>query len=211
MKSYAASLLVLAASMLIPHFAEADEEEEQWLVELRNSGTYKKGIDHAVDVIERAYDIGAVGGASQWMLIHEYHRQAATAKGCRTGAKLAAKSASTCPKLGGSKPGVVSKDLNADKKRALEPAATALRPELVRRVLTTVHSYGYANGLEYGWRKNDGDVAWTGRYYKACMEFADDANIEKQCANAADQWAATEIARLKKQARAKQLPIPESR
>ena len=57
----------------------------------------------------------------------------------------------------------------------------------------------------------DGDVAWTGRYYKACMEFADDSNIEKQCANAADQWAATEMTRLKNQARAKQLPIPESR
>ena len=81
----------------------------------------------------------------------------------------------------------------------------------MRRVLTTVHSYGYANGLEYGWRKNDGDIAWTGRYYKACMEFTGDKNIEKQCANAADQWAASEMTRLKKQARAKQLPIPESR
>ena len=76
-------------------------------------------------------------------------------------------------------------DLDRGTDQQALPAATALRPELVRRVLTTVHSYGYANGLEYGWRKNDGDVAWTGRYYKACMEFADDANIEKQCANAA--------------------------
>lgn len=211
MRGFPATLLVLAMGLSTPIVAQADSEQGQWLVELRNSVTYKEGLERAVGVIEHAYDIGAVGGASQWTMIHENFRQAASSKGCTTGARLAGKSAAACPKLGGPKPGVLSESYGADRKRALEPAAESARPALLRQMLATVHSYGYAHGLEYGWRKNEGNIAWKGRYYKVCMEFADDSDIEKRCASAADRWAATEITRLQNQARAKKLPIATSR
>lgn len=209
MRVVGAALLVFVVGVVFPGAGAAEETQEQWLVELRNSGTYKKGLDRAVDVIEHAFDIGAVGGASQWRTIHEYYREAATSKGCKAGAKFVGTSPYDCPKLTGKQPGVLSPDYAADRARALEPAENAARPDLVRRVLTSVYQYGYAHGLEYGWRKNDGDVAWTGRYYKACMEYAAESNIEKQCAKAADTWAGSEIERLKRLARQKRLPIPE--
>lgn len=57
---------LLCAWFLLPSPATAQEPEhdEQWLVELRNSGSYKKGMEQVREKIESMYDKGAVKGAA---------------------------------------------------------------------------------------------------------------------------------------------------
>jgi len=202
-------LPLLLCTWLLPSFAAADDPEskEQWLVELRNSGTYKKGMKVVREKIEFAYDLGAVAGASQWDGIHDYYIDLARAKGCQKGTPYANGPVKACHKVSKAQPKVVSNRYKKGKGEIVTMSLESMYPDLVRKVLFVIYDYGYVQGMKHGVRSHNDQLRWAQTYYKSCVERANDAEHEPACAEASKIWADALLEKLGKQIEAHGLPV----
>ncbi len=135
--------------------APTGDPEAIALDQLRHSATYRKGLDEALEALERAYDIGAIEGASQYGDLNDYYLAQAISRGCVQGAKLKAKPVSNCPKEMEGNPPILSDEFPAEQKRALAPAQSAVNPDAASEVLDAMYRRGYAHGLIYSWRTHN--------------------------------------------------------
>ena len=202
-------LPLLLCTWLLPSFAAADDPEskEQWLVELRNSGTYKKGMKEVREQIEFVYDLGAVAGASQWDAIHDYYIELARAKGCKKGAPYADGPIKACHEVSKAQPKLLGPPYKEGRTKIVALSLESLDPELVRKVLFVIYDYGYVQGMKHGLRKHNDDLRWAQSFYKSCVARANDAEHEPACAKASKSWSEALLKRLRTQVEAHGLPV----
>ena len=205
-------LLALCLVLWLPSLAAAEEAreapqtEEEWLKELRGSGSYREGLDKVRELVERAYDLGGIAGASHWEGVHQYYTGVARAKGCERGKPLADGPVEVCHQLAGPEPKMVGRNYKEGMADTVALAEQTAYPALVRRVLVVLYDYGYVQGMKYGLRSHNDDIRLAQTYYRACMAHASDARGEPTCANSSKKWANELLARLKKQIEAHGLP-----
>lgn len=198
----------LCAWFLLPSPATADEPEydEQWLVELRNSGSYKKGMEQVREKIESMYDKGAVRGAAQWDAIHGYFIELARAKGCKKGAPYSEGPVKACHQVSRAEPKILSPSYKKGREDIIALSLQSLYPSLVRKVLFVIYDYGYVQGMKHGLRKYNDDLLWAQTYYKSCVARANDAVHEPACAEASKEWSEALLERLRTQVESHGLP-----
>jgi hypothetical protein len=198
----------LWAWLLLPSLAAAEEvaPDEQWLANLRGSGTYKEGLSAVRAKIESAYDLGAVAGAVHWESIHDYYIELARAKGCKKGTPYAAGPVKACRRVSKAEPRLVGVRYKEGRKAVVALSQDTLYPALVRRVLFVIYDYGYVQGMKHSLRHHNDDLRWTQAYYKSCVNRANDAEHEPVCANASKAWSEAHLKRLRKQVESHGLP-----
>jgi len=201
--------LLLCAWFLLPSLVAADEpdRDEQWLATLRNSGTYQKGMNQVREKIEFPYDRGAVNGASHWDTIHAYYIELARAKGCKTGAPVADGPVKACHQVSTVEPKLLGPSYKKGREEIIALSMESLYPALVRKVLFVINDYGYVQGLKHGLRKYNDDLVWGQTHYKSCVQRANDATHEPDCAEASKGWSAALLERLRKQVESHGLPV----
>ena len=198
----------LCAWLLLPSLAGAEEsaDYEQWLVALRHSGSYQKGMKHVREKIEFSYDMGAVKGASHWETIHGYYIGLARAKGCKRGTPYADGPVKACHKVSTPEPKLLGPPYNKGRDEIVALSLESLYPALVRKVLFIIYDYGYVQGMKHVLRKNNDDLRWAQSYYKSCIARANNAAQEPACARASKAWSERLLNRLRKQIEAHGLP-----
>ncbi|MGB5701253.1 MAG: hypothetical protein WBM48_00425 [Polyangiales bacterium] len=204
--------LVLCLSMWLPSIAAAEAgskapaTEDEWVKALRGSGSYREGLDAVRELVERAYDLGGIAGASHWEDVHEYYSGVARAKGCQRGKPFADGPVKACHQVTGSEPGVVGPDYKDGMAKTVSLAEETLYPSLVKRVLVVLYDYGYVQGMKYGLRFHNDDIRLAQTYYRSCMARANDAKGEAPCAESSKKWADKLLARMRQQIEAHGLP-----
>jgi hypothetical protein len=173
--------------------------EEQWLVELRNSASYKKGLEAMHGNVDFAYDQGAVRGAKHWETVHRYYLDLATANGCKDGMRLAEGPVRSCQNVPSLAPALGGAPYEEGKKEVMNLAREALRPARAQSVLLSIFDYGYIQGMRHGLRVHNDDLEWKQAYYQACVTRANDAAAEPTCSEKAKAWSAAVLERIKKQ------------
>ncbi|KPK16007.1 MAG: hypothetical protein AMJ62_07420 [Myxococcales bacterium SG8_38] len=192
-------------SLFVAPFATAEEEkqqpktEEQWLVELRNSATYKKGAELIRQRIDFAYDAGAVRGAKHWETAHAYYVDLAGANGCKKGMELADDPVKSCRKVSGPEPALRGDRYEKGRAEISALSAEALRPARAQSVLINIYDYGYVQGLEHGLRARNESMEWTQRYYASCITRANKADAEPVCSRESKAWSAAAFEKLRAQ------------
>jgi hypothetical protein len=178
--------LLLCAWFLLPSLVAADEpaRDAQWHATLRNSGSYKTGMNQVREKIEFAYDRGAVNGASRWETIHGYYLELARAKGCKTGVPFADGPVKACHQVSTVEPKLLGPTYSQGREEIIALSMDSVYPALVRKVLFVIYDYGYVQGVKHGLRKYNDDLVWAQTYYKSCVERANDAAHEPACAEA---------------------------
>lgn len=189
-----------------PTSAEEAKTDEQWLLRLRNSASYKKGLIEVRKNVEAVYDSGAVNGATHWEDIHNYYIELARATGCKKGAGDAGGPSNECPKVSKAKPELLGTDYKTGKDQVIAIARETAYPNLVRQVLLTIYDYGYVQGMKHGLRSHNDNLRWKQAYYKACVERAKDAKREPVCAEASSAWSEALLKRLGKDMESHGLP-----
>jgi hypothetical protein len=202
-------LFVVCACFFLPLLAAADEPEhnEEWLVELRHSGSYKKGLEQVREKIEFAYDVGAIRGASQWDAIHGYFIELARAKGCKKGAPFADGPVKECHVVSRAEPKLLGPSYKKGREEIIALSRESLYAALVRKVLFVIYDYGYVQGAKHSLRKYNDDLLWARTYYKSCVARANDAEHEPACADASKAWSEALLNRLGKQVESHGLPV----
>ena len=198
----------LCAWLLVPSLADAegDAGDEQWLVALRHSGSYQKGMKHVREKLELSYDMGAVNGASHWETIHDYYIGLARAKGCKKGTPYADGPVKACHKMSKSEPKLLGAPYKKGRDEIVALSLESLYPGLVRKVLFVIYDYGYVQGMKHVLRKNNDDLRWTQAFYKSCFARANDAAHEPACARASKAWSEGLLNGLRRQIEAHGLP-----
>jgi hypothetical protein len=199
-------------SMLLPSTVGAEERsnqpqtQEQWLKALRGSGSYRQGLMDVRRLVEKAYDLGAIAGASHWEDMHEYYDGRARAKGCETGMPFAEGPTKACHRVTGPEPELVGRDYNEGIVEAVALAKGTSHPALIDGVLRLLYDYGYVQGLKHGIRVHNDDLRLGQSYYRACMSRANDSKGEPACAEGSKAWAAETLERLWKRIEGHGLP-----
>lgn len=204
---------LLAAFVLAPTLAtaeapkaEAPLTEEQRLVKLRNSGTYKQGLERANSKIEHAYDLAAVKGSAHWEAIHSYYLELAKATGCKTGKPHATGPVKACHKPSVDEPQLLGDGYKSGRREITAYSKESLYSELVGRVLFVVYDYGYVQGMKHGIRLHNDELRWAQTFYKSCMARVNDAQHEPTCARASTKWSEGLLEKLRAQIESHGLP-----
>lgn len=199
-------LVALAAVSLLSLRAAANEgapakpkTEEQWLAELRNSASYKKGLEAMHADVDLAYDRGAIRGAKHWETIHRYYLDLGAARGCKDSLQFVQGPIRTCEKVAATAPALRGTPYEEGQKEITDFVKEAGRPVRARSVLLSIFDYGYVQGLRHGLRFHNDDLEWKEAYYKACITRANEAEAEPLCAERAKIWSASVLENLKKQ------------
>jgi hypothetical protein len=210
-KALAFSLLMGA---LLPLAAAAEERpsgpqaEEQWLKALRGSTTYRQGLGDVRSLVEKAYDLGAIAGASHWEDMHEYYDGLARAKGCERGMPFARGPTKACHRVVAPEPALTGRDYHEGMATAVKLAEETSYPELIEEILRVLYDYGYIQGLKHGIHVRNDDIRLAQSYYRACMSRANDAKGEPACAEGSKAWAAETLEHLRKQIEGHSLTRP---
>lgn len=199
---------LLSACILCPSLVAADapEHDAEWLTALRNSGTYRQGLEQASAKIEHAYDLGAVNGATKWDTIHQFYVELASAKGCEKGTQFADGPVEACRKVSTAEPKLLGATYKTGKMALLEISRAAAYSELVGRVLLVIYDFGYVQGMKHASRAHNAQLRWAQTYYQSCVARANDAMHEPTCARASTKWADALISKLHAQVEAHGLP-----
>jgi len=133
--------LLVCTWALLPSLAAADEPENgaRWLVELRNSGSKKKGMQEVREKIESVYDLGAVAGASQWDAIHDYYIEVARTKGCQKGTPYADGPVKACHKR-------IERANDAEHEPVCAKASKTWADALLRKLRKQIEAHGLPVG-----------------------------------------------------------------
>lgn len=202
--------MVLGAAILFVltnvALAEEAKTDAQWLKELRGSGTYRQGMAYVERVVEAAYDIGAIAGASHWEDVHAYYTRLARSKGCTRGSRSDGERVRACPRVSSVEPSLLGADYRDGKREVDKLALQTSYPDLLQRVLAVLYEYGYVQGMKHGMRVHDEDIRLRQTYYRACVERAQDAALEPVCAEASKAWARRLLARLNERIEAHGIP-----
>lgn len=210
-KALAFSLLV---AVLLPRAAAAEERpsgpqtQEQWLKALRGSSTYRQGLGDVRSLVEKAYDSGAVAGASHWEDMHEYYEGLARAKGCEKGMPFAEGPTKACHRVAGPEPALTGRDYHEGMEGTVQLAKETSYPDLIEQVLRVLYDYGYIQGLKHGIHVHNDDIRLAQSYYRACMSRANDAKGEPVCAEGSKAWAADTLENLRKRIEGHSLARP---
>jgi len=194
----------LLVGVLLPLAAAAEERatqpptQEQWLKALRGSTTYRQGLGTVRDLVEQAYDLGAIAGASHWEDMHEYYDGLARAKGCEKGMPFAEGPTKACHRVPGPEPALTGRDYDEGIATAVKLANETSYPGLVEQVLRVLYDYGYIQGLKHGIRIHNEDIRLAQSYYRSCLSRANDAKGEPACAKGSKAWAAETLETLRK-------------
>lgn len=191
--------LTLARSVAAEETPAEPKSEEQWLLNLRNSSSYKKGMETMHADVDLAYDHGAVAGAKHWETVHGYYLDLAVANGCKDGMQFAEGPVRSCEKVPRAKPTLRGPDYQRGQAVVTGLARDTLRPARVQSVLLSIFDYGYVQGLRHGIRAHNDDLEWKEAYYKACITRANDAEAEPMCAEKSKTWSAAVLVKIKKQ------------
>lgn len=186
----------IAAAEDVP---EPPTAEEQWLRSLRGSGSYRDGLHNVRTLVEQAYDLGAIAGASHWEDVHEYYTSVARAQGCARGNAFTDELMKACHRETGPEPKLVGRDYDEGLAKAETLADEVLHRSLVKRILAVLYDYGYVQGLKHGLRTYNEDIRFVQTYYRSCMERANNAKAEGPCAEGAKSWAGKLLERLRRQ------------
>ena len=203
-----APLVVCLAIFLSASSINADdlESNEDWVKEVRGSGSYQAGLRNVRNLMEAAYDIGALKGAAHWEDIHSYFTSLARAKGCARGKKYAEGPVEVCHKVTGKEPPITGPDYEAGLKKVTAMANATLYPDTVRRVLKSLYDYGYVQGMKHGVRVHNDDIRLAQTYYRSCMSRVSKPEGEASCASGSKGWSEALVARLRKRIEAHGLP-----
>ncbi|HSN84740.1 MAG TPA: hypothetical protein VLS88_19320 [Polyangiales bacterium] len=194
--------LACLASLFFVSSSTAEEDkqepktEEQWLVELRNSATYKKGAESIRQRIDLAYDAGAVRGAKHWETVHAYYVDLARATGCKEGMRFADGPVKSCRKVSGPEPALRGDQYQKGRLEMVAESGEALRPNRVENVLVNIYDFGYVQGLKHGRRARNEGMEWTQRYYASCITRANEADAEPVCSKESKAWSAAILEKL---------------
>jgi hypothetical protein len=202
------SLPAVASAESPPPEAQSDAND---LTMLRKSGTYQGGLAHAREFFDMAYDLGAVRGLTRWKVVHAYYLELADAKGCKKGMPFAKGPVEACRKVKGSEPKLLGKGYKEGKREVIEHSKQTLYPDLVEKVLLVVYDYGYVKGMKHGLRRYNDDILWGQRYYKSCLQRANDAEHEPVCASASKEWSDGLLERLRGELGSHGLPVERKR
>ena len=175
------------------------KSEEQWLVELRNSASYEKGLEEIRQRVDLAYDSGAIAGAKHWETVNSYYFTLARAKGCKTAMQLADGPTKECQKVAGSEPTLRGAEYQKGRDQIVALSRETLRPTRTQDVLLNIYDFGYVQGMRHGLRQHHDDLEWKQAYYKACVTRTADAQSEPVCATESKRWSAALLDRLSKQ------------
>ena len=204
--------LALCFFFLVPSPADGEEQperaqsKEQWLKDLRGSGTYRDGLDNVRRFVERGYDLGAIAGASHWEDMNEYYTGVARAKGCQRGQPFADGPVKACHRVEGPEPKLMGQDYKEGMAEAVELANDTLYPDLVKRVLVVLYDYGYVQGVKHGIRADNDDIRLAQSYYRSCMAQANSGKGEAACAEGSKTWASKLLERIHQRVEAHGLP-----
>lgn len=195
-----------------PALATADEapskpqSEEAWIKALRGSGSYQEGAGNVRRLVEKAYDLGAIAGASHWEDMHGYYTSLARTKGCQRGKPLAKGPVEACDQVTGPEPGVTGKDYTKGLAETSVLAKESMYPDLVQRVLVVLYDYGYVQGMRYGVRVHNDDIRLAQAYYRSCVTRLSGGKGEAACAESSKGWADELLARIRQELEAHGLP-----
>ena len=204
--------LALAVCLWLPSLAAAEEapaepqSEEARLKMLRGSGSYQEGLGNVRRLVEKAYDLGAIAGASHWEDMHDHYTRVALAKGCHRGKPLANDPVEACQEVRVPEPEVTGRDYTEGMAKTRTLAKQTLYPDTVERILVVLYDYGYVQGMRYGVRVHNDDIRFAQAYYRACMERASGGKGENTCAKSSKAWADSLLKRLRNQVEAHGLP-----
>jgi hypothetical protein len=185
----------IAAAEDVP---ERPTAEAQWLRSLRGSGSYRDGLRSVRTLVEQAYDLGAIAGASHWEDVHEYYTSVARAKGCERGNTFTDELMQACHRETGPEPKLVGRDYNEGLVKAATLADEVSHRSLVKRMLAVLYDYGYVQGLKHGLRTHSEGIRLVQIYFRSCMERANDAKAEGSCAEGAKSWVGKLLERLRR-------------
>lgn len=204
---------LLAVGLVLPGSARAEERksDDAWLKELRASGAYRQGRDYVSKVVDQAYDIGAVAGASHWEDVHAYYTRLARSQGCEKGSSSDSGHVRACPRVSSTRPKLTGVAYAEGLRDAEKLALDKRHGELLRRVLALLYDYGYVQGLKHGLLVHNDDIRLTQEYYRACIERARLAAMEPMCAEAAKAWSRTLLAGLNGRIEAHGIPDGDRR
>jgi len=206
--------LLVCVTALLPALgasAESYETDEEWVKAVRGSGSYREGLRKVQDLMDRAYDIGALKGAAHWEGIHEYFISLARKKGCEEGKRHSAGPVETCNEVPKKEPPITAGGYREGLEEVGRIAADTLYPDLVRQVLKPLYDYGYVQGMKHGVRVYNDDIRLTQSYFKACISRASHENGERACAEGSKKWSDAQIERLRERIEAHGLPAGKAR
>jgi hypothetical protein len=186
--------------------AEDLETSEDWVKSVRGSGSYQQGLTRVRDLVDRAYDIGALKGAKHWEDMRAYYISMARKKGCERGKPYAEGPVKACHQVTEKTPSLMGSDYRDGAKEVADVANETLYPDLVERVLKSLYDYGYVQGMKHGVRANNDSIRIKQTYYRSCVARATSAKGEEACATGSREWSDALIARVRKQLEAHGLP-----
>lgn len=193
-----------------PSLADDRENDEQWVKAVRGSGSYQEGLRKVRDLVDRAYDIGAIKGAAYWDGIHEYFLSLARAKGCEQGTPYADGPVKACLQVSGKEPAVTGPPYRAGLSEVSAMATNTLYPERIEPMLKNLYDYGYVQGMKHGVRAHNDDIRISQAYYRSCMLRASSNEGERACAEGSKTWSAALVERWRRRIEAHGLPVAKA-
>lgn len=187
-------------------FAENFQTNEDWVKSVRGSGSYREGLTKVRDLIDRAYDIGALEGAKHWEEMRTYYISLARNKGCERGKPYAEGPVKACHQVTENPPSIMGSDYRAGATEVADIANETLYPDLVERVLKSLYDYGYVQGMKHGIRANNDSIRFKQTFYRACVARATSTKGEEACATSSRKWSDALIARVRKELESHGLP-----
>lgn len=179
--------------------AKQTKRDEQWLTELRNSASYKKGLEEMREKVDFAYDLGAIAGAKHWETVHSYYSELARANGCKAATQLADGPTEACHPPSGPEPTLRSAQYESGREQVIALSRETSRPTRAQDVLVNIYDYGYVQGMKHGLRQHHDDLEWKQAYYKACVTRTASAQAEPVCSSESKRWSTALLDRLSKQ------------
>ena len=189
-----------------PSQADDHENDEDWVKAVRGSGSYQEGLRKVQNLIDQAYDVGALKGAAYYDEIHDYLLELARAKGCQRGTPYAEGPVKACRKASAKEPPVTGPGYRVGMGEVSTLADQTLYPDLVRRLLKSLYDYGYVQGMKHGVRAYNDDIRIAQAYYRSCMVRANNDEGERACAEGSKTWSAALVDRWRKRIDAHGLP-----
>ncbi len=175
---------------------EQTQTPEQWLKALRGSDTYREGLGDVSRLVDQAYDLGAIAGASHWEDMSEYYAGRARAKGCEQGMPFAEGPSKACHRVDGPAPKLLDRDHEEGMVKAVALAKETSYPERVEPVLVLLYDYGYVQGLKHGIRVHNESMRLVQTYFRACMARANSGKGETACAEGSKAWTGKLLERI---------------
>ncbi len=173
--------------------------QEQWLAELRNSVTYREGLEEVRGKVEAAYDFGAIQGVLHWQQVHEHYLELARAQGCKTALPFVEGPLQACVKVRGPEPRHRGNEYREGHEKIETLASKAKWKVPVESVLLSIYDYGYVKGMKHGLRVNNDNLEWKQAYYEACITRANQAKAEPICSRESIVWSKAMLDKLQKQ------------